>query len=49
MVEFLQSETMVSEPKSCHKNPKTSDLKEEFLDIQNAAMVLISSHQINEV
>ena len=47
----LQSErkAMVGEPKSYHKTPETSYLKEGFSGIQNAAMVLISSDQINEV
>ena len=39
---------MVGEPKSYHKNPKTSYLDEGFSGIQNAAMVLISRDQINE-
>ena len=41
--------TMVGEPKSYHKTPETSYLKEGFSGIQNAAMVLIISDQINEV
>ena len=40
---------MVGEAKSYHKTPKTSYLKEGFSGIQNAAMVLIRSDQINEV
>ena len=48
---YIQSErkAMVGEPKSYHKNPKTSYLEEGFSGIQNAAMVLISRDQINEV
>ena len=51
MVAFLQSErkAIFSEPKSYHKNPKTSYNKKGFSDIQNTAVVLISSHRINEV
>ena len=47
----IQSErkAMVGEPKSYHKNPETSYLEEELSGIQNAAMVLISRDQINEV
>ena len=40
---------MVGESKSYHKNPETSYLEEGFSGIQNTAMVLISSDQINEV
>ena len=48
---FCKSErkAMVGEAKSYHKNPETSYLEEGFSGIQNAAMVLISSDQINEV
>ena len=51
MIDKLQFErkAMVGEPKSYHKTPETSYLKEGFSGIQNAAMVLISSDQINEV
>ena len=44
-----QRKAMVGEPKSYHRTPETSYLKEEFSGIQNAVMVLISSDQINEV
>jgi hypothetical protein len=40
---------MVGEPKSYHKTPETSHLKEGLSGIQNAALVLISSGQITEV
>ena len=48
---YVQSErkAMVGEAKSYHKNPKTSYLEEGFSGIQNAAMVLISREQIDEV
>ena len=40
---------MGGEPKSYYKNPKTSYLEKGSSGIQNAAMVLISREQIDEV
>ena len=40
---------MVGEAKSYHKTPEASYIEEGFSGIHNAAMVLISSNQINEV
>ena len=48
IVQF-ERKAMVGEPKSYHKNPETCYLEERFSSIQNTAVVLISSHRINEV
>ena len=45
----FERKALVGEPKSYHKTPETSYLKEGFSGIQNTAMVLISGEKIIQI